>query len=360
MLLLHSFILFFLTLYSYALVDPNLTLINNFYWVKFREVALQLGYYERNSSWFIYLTLIILLFIFSYFLVRKYKTIDPFKVALIVSGILLFSYPFLSHDFFNYIFDAKIFTYYHQNPYLKTPLDFPKDEWLRFMHWVHRSYPYGPTFLPLTIIPSFFAAGKFILNYIFFKILFVWSYLMGVFYLQKIEKKSAIIFATHPLIIIEGLVNAHNDLIGVSLAIAGFYYLYEKKEWIGRILMLISGGIKYITIPLVIWQKKKRHWLNYLAIAVVIGMIIYLSFFREIQPWYFLTLFVFLPIYPRIIDKIQIFLFGLLMSYYPFIRLGAWDSDEKIALKHWIIISSVILNIVYLLFYKRLYSLFKK
>ncbi|OGK48032.1 hypothetical protein A3A55_03395 [Candidatus Roizmanbacteria bacterium RIFCSPLOWO2_01_FULL_40_14] len=360
MFILYVFILCILTLYSYALVDPNLTLINNSYWVTFREVVIQLGYYQRDTSWFIYLFLIISLFIFSYLFIRKYNTVDPFKIALIVSGILLFSYPFLSHDFFNYIFDAKIFTYYHQNPYLKTPLDFPKDEWLRFMHWVHRSYPYGPTFLPLTIIPSFFAVGKFILNYVFFKILFALSYLLGVFYLQKIDKKSAFIFATHPLVIVEGLVNAHNDLIGVSLAIAGFYYLSQKKEWVGRGLMLMSGGIKYITIPLVIWQKKKTHWLNYAVISVVIGMIIYLSLFLEIQTWYFLTLFVFLPVYRSAIDKIQIFLFGLLMSYYPYIRLGGWDTDEKMALKHWIIISAVILNIAYLLFYKRFYSLFKK
>src|SRR3989344_4420377 len=59
MFILYVFILCILTLYSYALVDPNLTLINNSYWVTFREVVIQLGYYQRDTSWFIYLFLII-------------------------------------------------------------------------------------------------------------------------------------------------------------------------------------------------------------------------------------------------------------------------------------------------------------
>ena len=349
-----------LSVYSYALIDPNITLVNASWWRTFQDAFLQIGYYQRWLSWYLYLFIVILLFLFHFIFIRRSKKItSPFTLAVLVSLIILVSYPFLSHDFFNYIFDAKIFTYYHQNPYLKTPLDFPQDDWLRFMHWVHRSYPYGPTFLPLTFIPSVFAFGKFILNFLFFKLLFIASYLIGVYYLQKLDKRSALVFATHPLIIIEGLVNAHNDLIGVSLAVAGFYYLSQKREWIGRILLLISGGIKYITLPLAVWQKEKKHWLNYVAISAVIGMLIYLSLFLEIQPWYFLTLFVFLPVYPKIIDRVQIFLFGLLMSYYPFITLGDW-TDQKLFMKHWIIISSIILNLLYLLFYKRIYSLFKK
>src|SRR3990167_1810684 len=182
MFILYAFILCILTLYSYDLVDPNLTLINNSYWVTFREVVIQLGYYQRDTSWFIYLFLIISLFIFSYLFIRKYNTVDPFKIALIVSGILLFSYPFLSHDFFNYIFDAKIFTYYGQNPYTHIPANFADDKWLRFMHWVHRPYPYGPVYLPLSFIPSFLGFGKFILNFLLFKIFTVIFYLLGVYF----------------------------------------------------------------------------------------------------------------------------------------------------------------------------------
>ena len=349
-----------LSVYSYALIDPNITLVNASWWRAFQDTFLQIGYYQRELSWYLYLIIVILLFLFHFiFITRSKKITSPFTLAVLVSLIILVSYPFLSHDFFNYIFDAKIFTYYHQNPYLKTPLDFPQDDWLRFMHWVHRSYPYGPTFLPITFIPSFFAFGKFILNFLFFKMLFIASYLIGVYYLQKLDKRSALIFATNPFVVLEGLVNAHNDLIGVSLALAGFYYLSQKREFPGRILLLISGGIKYVTLPLVVWQKEKKYWLNYVAISAVIGMLIYLSLFLEIQPWYFLTLFVFLPVYPKIIDRVQIFLFGLLMSYYPFITLGDW-TDQKLFMKHWIIISSIILNLLYLLFYKRIYSLFKK
>jgi hypothetical protein len=68
----------------------------------------------------------------------------------------------------------------------------------------------------------------------------------------------------------------------------------------------------------------------------------------EIQPWYFLSLFVFLPYFPQFIEKLNILFFGLLLSYYPFIRLGAWTA-EKVALKREIVFVAVIIQVLYLL-----------
>jgi len=86
--------------------------------------------------------------------IRNFKRYNPLLISILIGVGLLFSYPFLSHDLFNYLFDAKIVTFYHQNPYILKALDFPSDPWLRFMHWTHRTYPYGPSFLFLTLVPS--------------------------------------------------------------------------------------------------------------------------------------------------------------------------------------------------------------
>ncbi len=334
--------------YSYALVDPNLTFINHPLWNQFRSIVLPLGYFQREQSWYIYLVLILLLFFFHFNIFKYFKKYQPLKIALVIGVILLFSYPFLSHDFFNYLFDAKIVTFYHQNPYLQKALDFPNDPWLRFMHWTHRTYPYGPVFLGLSLIPSFLSFGKFLLSFLFFKTTLVVFYLFSVYFLQKMNKKWAIVFATHPLILIEGLVNGHNDMFALSLGIIGIYYLNKNKNLWARILFLLSIGIKYITAPVIILMRK--HTLrNHLIFIVQVGIILYLSFTSEIQPWYFLALFIFLPYYEVLLSRFNLFFAGLLFSYYPYIRLGGWDSFEKVNLKHQIIIVFLLLNLFWLI-----------
>ncbi len=341
-------VIFFLTIYSYALIDPNLTFFQTWWWVLFRDKMVYLGYYRRDLSWVIYLTIITLLFIFHYFFIKKYKKINILRLSLIIALILVFSYPFLSHDFFNYMFDAKIVTVYHKSPYLFKALDFPKDQWLRFMQWTHRTYPYGPTFLLITFLPSFLSFGKFFLDFFLFKIMFVLFYLIAVYFLQKLNKKWAIFFATNPLVIIEGLVSSHNDLIVVSLAIVGIYYLFNKKNLLSRIFLVLSAGIKYITLPLIFITKDKKI-VNSLAVGCLIIILLYLSLKSEIQPWYFLSLFSLIPFYQEFIGKFNLFFIGLLLSYYPYIRLvGEWGNKSNIDLKHWIIGFFLMMNIFYI------------
>ena len=348
LMVVYGLILALLLVYSYALIDPNLTFFNSSIWTAFRNRMVYLGYYQRPLSWNIYLTLVALLFLFHFILVKKSRQISVIKVAFLIGAVLMLSYPFLSHDFFNYLFDAKIATFYHQNPYFRRALDFPQDEWTRFMHRTHRTYPYGPVFLVITLVPSFLSFGKFLPDFILFKLTFIGFYLAAVYSLSHINKKSAIEFATHPLVIIEGLVNAHNDLIGLSLALFGIYYLFQNKKWQARLFLLLSGGIKYVTMPLLFVTKKHRR-LNLLLLTIIITIIVYVSWRLEIESWYFLTLFAFMPVFNKIISRLNIFLVGLLLSYYPYIYLGGWDTQNKLDLKHQIIGFFLVANVVYLL-----------
>jgi len=115
---------------------------------------------------------------------------------------------------------------------------------------------------------------------------------------------------------------------------------------------LFSFAIKYITVPLLLLLKQDKDrrttkWNLFISI-LQFGVIAYLCYRMEIQPWYFLTLFTLLPFIPWVITKLDIFFFGLLMSYYPYIRLGGWDTVEKVDIKHIIITVFFILNIVFI------------
>ena len=165
----------FLTIFSFAYVDLNLTLSQNHQFLAFVKTMQQLGYFNRPAATLIYLLFI--LFTFSFFIFNLwffYKSKLSFKylkVSTITNTlILIFAYPFLSSDLFNYLFDAKIILNYHLLPYTHKALDFPNDPWIRFMRWTHRYSPYGPLWLVMSLVPAFLGFGKFILNFFTFKI----------------------------------------------------------------------------------------------------------------------------------------------------------------------------------------------
>ncbi len=343
-----SIFTFVLIIYSFVLIDPNFTLFNHPIWTVFRNELVKVGYYQRNTSSLIYIFIIAMLFLFHWFCIKNYKTVSFRFLAILAFFIAIFSYPFLSHDFFNYLFDAKILTFYHQNPYLHRPIDFPSDPWLRFMHWTHRTYPYGPVFLLLTVIPSFLSFGKLIVDVILFKVVFFALFLWSFHLLYKMNQKWGVYYATNPLVIMEGLVNSHNDFVALSLAVIGIFYIKTNDNIRARIFLILSGGIKYITIPFIFLQKQASSKINIALVGVLFVALCYLSFQTEIQPWYFLALFALIPFYEKLIMSLSIFYAGLLFSYYPYVRFGPWNESWQVNMKHEIIIVFVIINAAYM------------
>ncbi len=345
------FLLFIASLlvYSYTLIDLNLTLFNDDLWLFLRDRLIYLGYYQRELSSYIFILFVLVSFYFHWRFTKDHKNVSIWNIVIPLVGLGILSYPFLSHDFFNYMFDAKILTFYHQNPYIMKALDFPTDPWIRFMHWIHRAYPYGPVFLPITLIPSFLSFGKFVLDFYLFKTTNVLFYLLGVWSLLKLNKKWAVFFATNPLVIFEGLINGHNDLIAVGLGLSGLYFLLKKKGILSRVLFLLSAGIKYVTLPIVFLSREKSSIFNKISLGLVILVLLYLSFKQEVQPWYFLTLLPFIVFFEDLIVQFSLFFAGLLFSYVPYIRFGGWDAAWKVNLKHEIILAFLALNLVYVL-----------
>lgn len=343
MSILYGFLLAVFSLYSYALVDPNITFFNNGVWTWFRNVMVELGYYQRTSSVLIYAILVLLLFIFHRSFIRRSGSYSALRIALIAGVVCLFAYPFASHDLFNYIFDARILTYYHQNPYMYNALDFPADHMTRFMHWTHRNYPYGPSFLAITAIPSFLSFGKFILNFILFKALFVGSYIVAVYVLSRWKKEWAMFYATHPLVIVDGLINAHNDILVVSLSLIGLYYVFHKTDVTGRIILLISGLVKFTTLPLIFVTKNKNDMYTRIGFVGLAAVMVYLTFMRTVQPWYFLIPLVLIPYFYDYLKKLQIFYLGVLLSYTGFIATGYWNNTFMYSM----ILTPLVVNVIY-------------
>jgi hypothetical protein len=261
------------------------------------------------------------------------------KLLLITTFLLLFAYPAFSYDVFNYIFDARILVHYHLNPWQHTALDFPADTWTRFMHWTHRTYPYGPTWIFLTIPFYLLGSGKFVLTLLSFKLLALLSYFVCVWVLWRLVDKSyrmkaVILFAFNPLVIIEGLVSAHLDMAMAGLMMAGLYFWLNRKQAASVLLFLISAGIKYVSASLIpsgllllagkINQKQFLYWSTATSYLLTFWVIIN----REILPWYFLVPFALTCLQPQVkhLQALMIIISAAtLVRYYPYLQSGDYS-----------------------------------
>ena len=169
----YIFVILCLFLYSFTQIDLGLT-VTRFAGVAQIQRAFQwVGFFNRPLSTWLDVLITLALFKFYIFFIlfarKKILTSRTFWIIVfILTGILALSYTAYSYDIFNYIFDAKIFTHYGANPYLHKALDYPGDPMLSFMHWTHRTYPYGPIWLGLTIPLSYLGLNFFVPTYFLF------------------------------------------------------------------------------------------------------------------------------------------------------------------------------------------------
>ena len=361
LLLIIPFILF--GVYSYAQTDPNLVISSSPPYWKFQQHMWQLGYHQRPQSTEIYAGIIVLMFIASVVAVRKLSKLALFPFFLSVVLILIFAYPALSHDLFNYMFNAKMVTVYHANPHQHVALEFPSDDWLRFMHNTHTPAPYGYGWTVLSLLPYAFGMNKFNPTYYLFKTFMVVG-LFGLFYVQKRiavllkeEKQWSIsrwLFFLSPLVLIETIGNAHNDVWMIALALGSmwmaFLSLKQKKMmmWIAYAVsslafLAASISIKFATIvllPVVVILmfssrvKNKmiaiitRYWADISAVLLFLPLLTERS--QQFHPWYLIWSLAFVPFMQKTWLKVWILAFSLssMFRYVPFLYYGEYTPRE--------------------------------
>lgn len=355
----------FLTVFSYAYVDLNLTLSKSPLVLSFVSRMQNLGYYHRTTASLIYslfLAVAFIQFAVTLYLVYRKKIGKKYLIASTIATTLIsiFAYPYLSADLFNYLFDAKIILNYHANPYTHRPLDFPNDEWLRFMRWVHRYSPYGPVWLLLSVVPSVLGFGKFVITLFNFKVLMAAFHLLNCLIIYKILFKlnpknqmlGTSFYALNPLVLIEGVVNAHNDVVLATFILLPVYLLSNQKPLLSILANIIGTLVKYIpaiNLPWLILEffSNKPNLKRYLVlnlISLALSTFIFSSFKVAVpfissgstqiqfQPWY---LFWTLPLVAVIVDIRLMILatsicVGASFRYLPYLFYGDWSHPGTI------------------------------
>jgi hypothetical protein len=305
---------------------------------QFVEKYLQhIGFFERPLSTVIYVIILSLLMAFYLIFLRAAfkKRINPkqvWKLIIFTTVVLAFSYNAFPYDLFNYIFDARIVSHYQLNPYFHKPSDFFNDPMLNFMRWTQRTYPYGPSWLVLTVPLTLIGMDYFLPTFFMFKILMALSFLGSCYLIYKISEKifpdnklfNVIFFAFNPLVLIESLVSAHNDLPMIFFILLSIYLFLQKKKVLSWTSNLFSIGVKFSTgalLPLFILSEyldrtgRKINWEKFFISSVILSLatVLFASVRTTFQPWYLvfpLSMAAFVP------KKLYIFVPSLVASIF--------------------------------------------
>jgi len=316
-----------LVIFSYGFVEHSFPLPTP-------DFLFQLIHTHRGLTTLIYIILVFGLFGIYFYLLRRAKqkriTVrQTWSFVILVSLVLFFSWPAFSHDIFNYMATAKVTFFYQENPYLVMPMEFTGEPMLAFMHAANKFALYGPAWILLTAIPHFLGWGNLILTVFTFKLLILGFYLALCWLIWKMSHRdhyALIFFAFNPLVLIETLVSAHNDVVMMYLVLLAIWLEERRQRFWGWIVWLASVGIKFATIallPLIIFLRrfKRQKWFVWSAVAMLL-VFLAAPLREEIYSWYWIWVVSFVALIPqkRFFRWLAwAFSFSLLLRYTPFL-----------------------------------------
>ncbi len=331
------FIWLLLALFSFTQQDLNLTIYNFSWWNPIRIWIQHLGFYQRPLNTVIFLVLSLLLIIIYLNFIRKKHSIPGWNVLifLALSGVL--AYPLFSYDIFNYLFNAKMVLIYHANPHIQTAIQFAGDPLLRFMHNVHTPAPYAYGWTGLSLFPGLtWLTQNFTLSFWAMKLFIAAFWLGQLWILQKLVRRlfpkepwRFWLFALNPLVLVETLINGHNDAVMMFFALLSYWFFLNSKKFKALLFLLFSVSIKYVTIilfPLSLQGPtlKKVDIPSFSALVLLAVMFIRPG---QLHSWYLIWAFSF-AVLSRSKWLVKVFTaltIGALLRYAPYLYYGHWD-----------------------------------
>ncbi len=243
------------------------------------------------------------------------------------------SYNFASHDLFNYLFFAKLAWVFHQNPYQVTPSMYNQDLWVTFIHSVDSIYTYGVFYLIYSMIPiAIFGGSHFTLIFYGLRIMNFFLFFLAGLLLLKINKRDKKVFSywfLNPYLIVELLMNAHNDLLMIALFIISMFFLNLHQQIKSIAIFLVTIFTKspnfispvILGTPVLLLNKKKRPFYFKVA-SLALFLFLTIAPSRPILNWYYTWIYMFLPFAKiKTYSWILIYIMGLmlLLKYQTFL-----------------------------------------
>ena len=206
------------------------------------------------------------------------KIVLRYAAAFLITTFL--SFPALSTDVFDYIASNRVLFVHHANPWIEPPQNFPQDPFIYLGSWKFRASVYGPVQFLTSSLIHVFAKDDLLMNVIGFKFMGGIFTLATIVLLKKWFQKYSpdnflyglALFAWNPLIHIEIVGNAHNDMVMAFFSLLGFYWFFEGRLMIAAAALALAVLAKVVAIlfvPIFGWwlflQGKRRDAVRFLS-----------------------------------------------------------------------------------------------
>jgi alpha-1,6-mannosyltransferase len=161
-------------------------------------------------------------------------------------------YPLTSNDIYTYFFFGRILEHHHANPLVTAPALLPPDPLIGYAPWPDFPYPYGPVWALLSAAVSHLAGDDLLIALLLFKSLQITAYLATTLVIYRVLRShgdcapaaGALFFAWNPLVLLEMVVNGHNDGLVALLLVSAIWATLESRGRWGILLLAASMLVK--------------------------------------------------------------------------------------------------------------------
>ncbi|HEX5415837.1 MAG TPA: hypothetical protein VFZ25_09225, partial [Chloroflexota bacterium] len=182
---------------------------------------------------------------------------DLWIILAVQAGIALWLaiQPYLSsQDIFSYAYYTHMEVWYHSNPYLAVPRDFPWDPLYSAIFWKDQASNYGPVWTYLSALAPILAGAAVGPTILVLKAITIVAMLAGTplvwSALDRLRPErrlfGTILYALNPLLLVESALAGHNDVVmAFFLALAAWLWTRDRKTLtIGA--LVLAALVKYV------------------------------------------------------------------------------------------------------------------
>lgn len=242
----------------------------------------------------------ILLFIFYKF--RSQISIQHIVIFAIVARVIAaFLLPTLSDDVYRFIWDGQLIVT-GNNPMLSTPNDYLAslstttphlDYWVLLHSKINHPQfytCYPPLMQGIFWIGAFLGSKSIVASIVIIKLIIAAGDMLAVYFLYrllvyfKLDEKLLVLYALHPLVIIEGAGNAHFEVVQVALLLGSIFYLFHKKMlWAALFwaFAIITKLVPLMLLPLCVRYLGFKKSIQFIIIVLLIVIVTFLPFVSE-------------------------------------------------------------------------------
>ena len=204
----------------------------------------------------------------------------PAVFAAVVLAVVVLSLapPFSLTDTFNYLHYGRMQPLYGLNPYASLPLQAASDPAYAYSTWHHLPSPYGPLFTLLTeglarfSLPTAYWILKAVVGLSALAVAALTALLAK--QLGRDPARAVAFVALNPLVLVYGVGGVHNDMLFMTLLLAGALLMVWRHDGLGGSAWAAAAAIKLsagLAIPVLIAGSRRR-WRA--AAGVVTGGIV--------------------------------------------------------------------------------------